>query len=75
MSPSERPWTFKEWVLCFQGVDLPIGDLAEAVAQDPDFPATDDYEAICAHIQSRSFFDRAGLEAFMQVWPYYQDTR
>lgn len=65
------PWTFKSWVVRFQGVDLPIGDLAEDVAKDPAFPDVDDFELLKEHIEARSGLNRAAVAVFEEAWGYY----
>lgn len=57
--------TYKEWLLKFIGVDLPIGDIARDVAVDDKFPNTKDYQIIVEYLESNSTSDR-----FMRVFEY-----
>lgn len=67
----EIPWTFKTWIANFQGVDLPIGDLASDIAKDPDFPDDDDdFSEIYDHLQSKRSC-RQALNTFVIVWNFY----
>lgn len=36
--------TFKSWIAEFKGVDLPIGDYANDIARDKNFPDTEDLQ-------------------------------
>lgn len=56
--------TYKEWLLKFIGVDLPIGDIAVDVAADDNFPDTKDYESI------RDYFESNYADSFMRVFEY-----
>ena len=68
-------WTFKTWISRFQGVDLPIGDLAEDVARDPSFPELDNFGDIYVHIESSANGDPLILETFALAWGYYLASR
>ncbi|MGE6379990.1 YozE family protein [Peribacillus muralis] len=57
--------TYKEWLLKFIGVDLPIGDIAVEVSADDNFPNTKDYERIHEYLESNSTSD-----SFMRVFEY-----
>jgi uncharacterized protein YozE (UPF0346 family) len=57
--------TFKEWLLKFSGVDLPIGDIAADVAADDNFPNTKDYQSIVDYLKSNPTSD-----SFMRVFEY-----
>ena len=57
--------TYKEWLLKFTGVDLPIGDIAADVAADDKFPNSKDYESIFEYLDSNSSSD-----SFMRVFEY-----
>lgn len=65
------PWTFKTWIDRFKGVDLPIGDLANDIAKDPDFPCEDYFGEIWDHISLKCKSDPDILEAFSLAWSYY----
>ncbi|MES1047204.1 hypothetical protein FOA22_22380 [Heyndrickxia oleronia] len=57
--------TYKEWLLKFTGVDLPIGDIAADVAADDNFPNTKDYESIRKYLETNPTSD-----SFMRVFEY-----
>ena len=65
------PWTFKTWIVCFKGVDLPIGDLANDIAKDEDFPDEDYFQEIWDHISSKCKANSDILETFALAWNYY----
>lgn len=73
-SGNEIPWTFKTWISRFKGVDLPIGDLADDITRDSDFPEHDDFGEIHEYINQKSKGDfggnrnvRTGLELLSSV--------
>lgn len=66
----EIPWTFKTWIANFQGVDLPIGDLANDINGDDDFPDDDDFSDIYDHLMVKHC-SREALETFVIVWNFY----
>lgn len=72
MIGKEIPWTFKKWMLKFMGVDLPIGDLAEDISRDPDFPDTDYFGDILDHLFEKCHGDPSVTETFSLAWGYYQ---
>ncbi|MED2140225.1 YozE family protein [Bacillus thuringiensis] len=57
--------TYKEWLLKFKGVDLPIGDIAMDVELDDNFPNTKDYESIREYLETNPTSD-----SFMRVFEY-----
>ncbi|WNX84394.1 YozE family protein [Agathobaculum sp. NTUH-O15-33] len=65
------PWTFKTWILNFRGVDLPIGDLANDISKDPDFPEEDYFDEILSHVSQKSHNDSDVVETFVLAWSYY----
>lgn len=64
------PWTFKSWISNFKGVDLPIGDLAEDILADDDFPEYDSFTDIYDHIRGRRG-NTPALDTFVTVWNFY----
>ncbi|MFJ7407497.1 MULTISPECIES: YozE family protein [unclassified Lysinibacillus] len=56
--------TYKEWLLKFIGVNLPIGDIAAEVELDNEFPNSKDYEVI------REFVESNYSESFIRVFEY-----
>lgn len=69
------PWTFKTWIVRFKGVDLPIGDLADDVARDPEFPEEDYFDEILDHISAKCHHDADVMETFVLAWGYYLSSR
>lgn len=57
--------TYKEWLLKFINVDLPIGDIAKEVAIDENFPNVKDYETISEYLETNFASD-----SFMRVFEY-----
>lgn len=74
MKPTEIPWTFKTWIANFKDVDLPIGDLAQDILKDSDFPEDDHFGTIHEHITSKAKHD-AVIETFVTVWNFYQASK
>ena len=66
--------TFKEWVIKFNGIDLPIGDLAVHVAFDKKFPNTRDYDAIHYYLIYEVKASTEVIMAFESAYNYYKDT-
>lgn len=75
MTDNEKPWTFKNWIAEFKGVDLPIGDLAKDISDDADFPDEDYLDEIFEHLYSKARNNPAVLEVFTHAWNFYQATR
>ena len=67
----EIPWTFKKWIACFKNVDLPIGDLAKDISEDPAFPDEDYFGEILEHISNEAKYDSDIVETFVLAWGYY----
>ena len=67
----EIPWTFKSWIANFKAVDLPIGDLARDVDRDPEFPESDDFSEIAAHVLRHWGADGPVLSVLAEAWSYY----
>ncbi len=65
------PWTFKTWITHFKNVDLPIGDLANDILKDNDFPDEDYFSEIWEHISLKCKGDPDVLETFALAWNYY----
>ena len=63
------PWTFKTWILKFKGVDLPIGDLANDISGDSDFP-DDDFAEIYDYLISKHATEPV-LDTFVTSWNFY----
>ncbi|MGH0792237.1 YozE family protein [Bacillus cereus] len=57
--------TYKEWLLKFKSVDLPIGDIAVDVELDANFPNTKDYARIQKYLETNPTSD-----SFMRVFEY-----
>lgn len=71
----EIPWTFKNWIVCFKDVDLPIGDLANDISGDPDFPTEDYFGEILEHIDNKCKGAPDVIETFVLAWSYYQASK
>nr|DAY56189.1 MAG TPA: YozE [Caudoviricetes sp.] len=63
--------TFKSWIAEFKGVDLPIGDYANDIARDKNFPDTEDLQKILDYLT----FHNADIEMFEAIWDFYQRTK
>ena len=57
--------TYKEWLLKFININLPIGDIAKEVSVDPNFPNVKDYESIFSYLEENHTSD-----SFMRVFEY-----
>lgn len=57
--------TYKEWILKFKGVDLPIGDIVDDISVDENFPNVKDYETILGYLETNPTSD-----SFMRVFEY-----
>lgn len=68
------PWTFKTWIVRFKDVDLPIGDLANDILRDSEFPDEDDFGVILEHIYDKTR-DSEVIEAFALAWNFYQASK
>lgn len=70
MSSYKVPWTFKTWIESFKNVDLPIGDLADDILRDKEFPRdSNDFHEILEYL-----YEKTGIhviEAFCDAWNYY----
>ncbi len=75
MVGKDVPWTFKTWILNFRGVDLPIGDLAEDIFKDPDFPDEDYFDDILQHLLQKSRGNSNIVETFVLAWSYYLSSK
>lgn len=57
--------TYKEWILKFINVDLPIGDIARDIQLDKNFPDTKDYDEILYYLETNPT-----SESFIRVFKY-----
>lgn len=57
--------TYKEWLLKFTDVNLPIGDIANDVLADKNFPNTKEYKVIIEYLEESSYPDN-----FIRVFEY-----
>lgn len=65
--------TFKEWLIRHKGEDSPLGDLAEDVALDKDFPSDNSKEAILDHLTGANVHAcREAIETFKRAWSSYR---
>lgn len=65
------PWNFKDWIIRFKEVDLPIGDLASDIAKDENFPTEDYFGEIWDYLSLNCRNDSDILETFSLAWSYY----
>ena len=66
--------TFKTWILKFECVYWPIGDLASDIKSDSHFPKANDRETILNHLISKNA-SNAAIETFNDAWDYYLKSR
>ncbi len=62
-------WTFKSWIKNFCKVDLPIGDFARDITQDPDFPTDDYITEILEYLNAKLSEDQ--MLEFLAIWNFY----
>lgn len=74
MSRNLIPWTFQTWIENFRDVDLPIGDLARDIAEDPEFPIEDSFAIIHEYICGKAKHPSI-IETFVLVWNFYQVSK
>lgn len=67
----EIPWTFKSWIANFRGVDLPIGDYANDILADENFPDTEDFSVIRDYLISK----HADIGMIEAIWEFYSKTK
>jgi uncharacterized protein YozE (UPF0346 family) len=65
---------FRTWILHFVDVDLPIGDLASDIKNDPEFPRANKKEVILEYLRSRQAIPEA-IQTFEDAWDYYLKSR
>lgn len=66
--------SFKTWILKFKNVDLPIGDLANDISHDKNFPNIANKQEIYNYLVSKHACDEA-IETFEHAWEYYIKTK
>lgn len=66
--------SFRNWVVKFESVDLPIGDLANDIKTDSRFPKENDKEIIMRYLRNRRACKDA-IETFENAWNYYLKSR
>lgn len=66
-----EPLSFKDWILKFIEVDLPIGDLARDVLRTSDFPGDNNFTDIHEHFYTKSHYDPEIMKLFIAVWNFY----
>lgn len=71
---TEIPWTFKTWIANFREVDLPIGDFANDIAADKDFPDEEQIEILIDYLVNHKF-DSEQIEMFINIWQFYQFSK
>lgn len=63
--------TFQNFMARFREVDLPIGDLARDMQDDPNFPESKSAAEIRTHLEQSGACD-AALATFDNAFKYYQ---
>lgn len=66
--------TFKEWIVKFSGVELPIGDLAREIERDKRFPNSIIYEEIVDYLEFEVNAAPSVMDTFERVYKYYLDS-
>lgn len=66
--------TFRDWLLKFRGVDLPIGDLAVHAAYDKRFPNTRDYDVVHYYLIYEVKASTEVMMAFEAAYDYYKNS-
>ena len=65
--------TFKEWVIRHKGEESPLGDLADDISRDRNFPEENTKEAIMLHLTSVAVHAcPEAVEEFKHAWVSYQ---
>jgi len=60
--------SFRVWIKQFKGAHSPIGDLADNIAADKDFPKSNNYEVIHNYLKNTE-----ALRPFELAWKHYKD--
>lgn len=66
--------TYKEWLLKFIDVDLPIGDFAKDVAEDANFPNSKDRDVNFDYLESRNAANVV-ISVFERTFDFYESDR
>ncbi|MBT2600913.1 MULTISPECIES: YozE family protein [unclassified Oceanobacillus] len=64
--------TFKNWIIKFKDVNLPIGDLAKDIDSDKHFPDTKDHDTMLEYLEKRNAYHLA-IETFERSYRFYQE--
>ena len=62
---------FKKWVVKFNEVHLPIGDLARDIMNDDAFPESNDYDAMLDYLENIHASDQA-IQTFENAFAYFK---
>lgn len=65
---------FVTWLENFKSVDLPIGDLANDVLSDKEFPKKSDKELILNHLRKKHACYEV-IKTFEVVWDFYLKSK
>ena len=65
--------TFKKWIAKYEKQVNPIGDLARDIAEDGDFPDTNDCEKILNYLRENRACSGA-IDTFKNAWRRYIST-
>ena len=68
---------FKTFIAEFQEVDAPMGDFANDVVRDANFPVTQEYDVIKQYIarQAHTHSNEELLHLFQVAWDFYSEIR
>lgn len=66
--------TFKQWLLKFIEVDLPIGDAAREINQDPNFPETKSYDVIFNYLENEARASDGWIRTYKDAFKFFKET-
>jgi uncharacterized protein YozE (UPF0346 family) len=61
--------SFKDWIVQYKDVDMPMGDFASDVSRDPEYPKTESYKTLSNYFASKSLSEVSRL--FEVAWKFY----
>jgi uncharacterized protein YozE (UPF0346 family) len=62
---------FKQWIKKYENKDNQIGDLAEDIKNDPNFPEDSDYKLVLAYLQDKKA-SAAAIRTFKRAYNIYK---
>ncbi len=66
--------TFKQWIKEYKGQDNPIGDLANDIWLDKEFPKSESYKSNLKYLEKLGACDGA-INAFEEAWKLYSERK